>query len=120
MSVQRGHTAAAESTNFDAGFPENQQARNWKIAHNWTFGDVSSDAITFLESIYIGERIIMCLRFVQLWECYATIFPSASKFHFYRPYWELSSQKFTKQRMQDVNLVFSMFGLALPQLLFVT
>ena len=39
---------------------------------------------------------------------------------FYRPYWELSSQKFTKQKMQDVNLVFSMFGLALPQLLFVT
>ena len=62
----------------------------------------------------------LCLRFVQSWECYATIFPSTSKFHFYRPYWEMSSQKFTKQKMQDVNLVFSMFGLALPQLLFVT
>ena len=41
---------------------------------------------------------------------------------FYILFWELSmsSQKFTKQKMQDVNLVFSMFGLALPQLLFVT
>ena len=47
-------------------------------------------------------------------------FLELQNFIFYRPYWELSSQKFTKQKMQDVNLVFSMFGLALPQLLFVT
>ena len=47
-------------------------------------------------------------------------FHELQNFIFYILFWELSSQKFTKQKMQDVNLVFSMFGLALPQLLFVT